>query len=69
MYILKGGLLGLVVFAVGSIVFTFIRQARGMPPHSVIGLSVIRVLTYGDASWWLALVGAILIGVWFFRTA
>jgi hypothetical protein len=68
MYLLKGGLLGLVVFVFASITYVFISQQRGLPPHSAIGLGLIRLLTVYSAYWWLALVGAILIGIWFVRT-
>ena len=68
MYILKGGLLGLVVFVAGSILFTFISQSRALPPNTALSLSIIRYLTWSSAYWWMALVGAILIGIWFVRT-
>jgi hypothetical protein len=62
---MKGGVLSLLMFVVGSLIYVFISNSRA---NSGVGLALIKIFTIESVYWWAATVGAVLIGVWFTRT-
>jgi hypothetical protein len=66
MYLLKGGILGLIVFLVCSLGFVFVSQTRGA---TGVGMNLIKALTIQQGLFWAAMAGAILIGMWFVKVS
>jgi hypothetical protein len=60
MWILKGSLLGLGLFIVGTLLYLFI--AARPRANSAIGLTVITGLTIHNTLFWAALVASLVIG-------
>jgi hypothetical protein len=61
MWILKGSALGLALFAVGSIVLTFIRNPVRVGVATSLG--VVYGATIGSAFFWCGMIGCLLIGI------
>ena len=61
MWILKGSMLGLVIFAVGLTAFLSVTLFAG-PSHAT-GLSALRAYTWGNPFFWTALLGCLLVGI------
>ena len=61
MWVLKGGLLGLLFFVIGSFVF-LIAATWQSDSHHATGLSVITGLTIHNAFFWAAFVASLVIG-------
>ena len=59
---MKGGVFGLILFVVGSLIYVQISNSRA---NSGVGLALIKVFTVESIYWWAAAVGAVLIGIWF----
>ena len=65
-YLLKGGILGLIVFLFCSLGFVLVSQTRGA---AGVGVNLIKALTIQQGLFWAAMVGAILIGMWFVKVS
>jgi hypothetical protein len=66
MLVLKGILLGLVLFGAGSIV-DLINQMRALEQNKATGLSAIAAWTVFDPLYWAAFTGTLILGCVFVR--
>ncbi|HXX99913.1 MAG TPA: hypothetical protein VEI54_03265 [Candidatus Limnocylindrales bacterium] len=66
MWLVKGILVGLGVFILGSLVYVG-YHLRPIEPEKATGLSAITALTLYDYRWWVALVATVALACWYFQ--
>lgn len=63
MWLLKGSLLGVGLFVVGTLLFMFRLVAASSGPNTAIGLTVITGTTIHNPWFWVAFVACIALGL------
>jgi hypothetical protein len=62
MWIVKGSLLALWLFGLGTITYLYLTVYRHLPPHASVDIRSIDLLTRLNPLWWIAVVVCLVLG-------
>src|SRR5712692_7164798 len=66
MWMLKGILVGLWLFCIGTLVYLFFKT-KPHEEHTATAVSALLVWTVNNPWWWMALVTTLAVSCWFFK--